>query len=215
MTEFLNFLKNPTCSTKFYKPNFYHLLNLFILYIFSVIMLGVFAYMISQIFGISHNKIDLSFSKKILIGFLLAPIYEEIFFRSLLKFNNQNISLFMLNLSGFVAWAVIKEKPELLIVTSFILLTTISLVMALKREIISKWISANIKPLFYLTSLLFGLFHVINFSGNFWLILLFSAILCSPQIIAGLILGYIRLKYGLVYAILFHMLINSSILIVP
>jgi hypothetical protein len=121
----------------------------------------------------------------------------------------------MLNLSGFVAWAFINEKPELLIVTSFILLTTISLVMALKREIISKWISVNIKPLFYITSLLFGLFHTINFSGNFWLILSFSVFLCSPQIIAGLILGYIRLKYGLVYAILFHMLINSSILIVP
>lgn len=215
MTDFFDFLKNPIYNITLSKPNYYHFLNLLLFYILSVVMLGILAYIISQIFGITHNKIGLPFLTKILVGFLLAPIYEEILFRSLFRFNRVNITLFIVILILFVAYAIVKEAPVSFMVSSIILVAIISIITILPIETISRYIVKNIKNIFYLTSILFGLFHTMNFTGNIWLIITFSIFLCGPQIVAGLILGYIRLKYGLVYAIIFHMLINSSMLLAP
>jgi len=69
--------------------------------------------------------------------------------------------------------------------------------------------SSNFKYFFYVTAIVFGLLHSTNFTGNIYIIMAFSPILGGPQIVTGAILGYIRMKNGLVYSILFHILFNS------
>jgi len=59
------------------------------------------------------------------------------------------------------------------------------------------------KYAYYLSALLFGLIHIGNFpeiDGFYWLI----PILVAPQISAGIFLGYIRTKLGLLWSILLH-----------
>ena len=59
------------------------------------------------------------------------------------------------------------------------------------------------KFIFYLLTLSFGFYHLINFEVGTTVILL-SPILVAPQIIVGAILGFIRVRFGLLWAILLH-----------
>lgn len=67
--------------------------------------------------------------------------------------------------------------------------------------------------IFYTFAFAFGYMHIANYELNttIWLL---SPILVAPQIILGLLLGYIRVNFGLIYAMLFHAVYNA-ILIVP
>jgi len=67
--------------------------------------------------------------------------------------------------------------------------------------------------IFYGFALAFGYIHIFNYELN-TTILLLSPILVAPQIILGFFLGYIRVRFGLLYAILFHAVYNA-ILTVP
>ncbi len=69
------------------------------------------------------------------------------------------------------------------------------------------------KFIFYGFALTFGFMHIVNYEIS-TTILLLSPILIAPQIALGLILGYTRIKLGLIYAIILHMLFNS-LLIIP
>jgi len=88
-----------------------------------------------------------------------------------------------------------------------------AMLLIFKVEKIHSYISKNIKFFYYFSAISFGLMHLFNFSSNIYLILLFSVFLVGPQIVAGFILGFIRLKYGLKYSILFHMAVNSQLLL--
>ena len=57
--------------------------------------------------------------------------------------------------------------------------------------------------LFYLLTLAFGFYHITNFEINSTILYL-SPLLVAPQLIIGLILGYIRVRLGLAWAILLH-----------
>lgn len=67
--------------------------------------------------------------------------------------------------------------------------------------------------IFYGFALLFGYVHITNYelTTN---VLLISPILVAPQIILGLLLGMIRVRLGLIYAILFHAVYNG-LLVIP
>ncbi len=66
---------------------------------------------------------------------------------------------------------------------------------------------ANFKLPFYLSVLLFGAVHITNFefTPN---VLLLSPLLVAPQLVAGVFLGFTRVKLGLGWAILLHALHN-------
>jgi hypothetical protein len=68
----------------------------------------------------------------------------------------------------------------------------------------------NFKVMFYLFALAFGIIHIFNYelSINTFLLL---PLLVAPQIIAGMFLGLIRVKVGLLYSILFHALYNGVV----
>lgn len=70
------------------------------------------------------------------------------------------------------------------------------------------------KWIFYGFALAFGYMHIFNYDTtniNIWLL---SPILVAPQIVLGLFLGYIRMHFGLIYAMLFHAFYNA-ILVIP
>lgn len=69
------------------------------------------------------------------------------------------------------------------------------------------------KVVFYVFAVVFGCIHISNYEMNTTNLLLMP-LLCAPQIIAGLFLGMIRVKVGLLYSIIFHALYNG-VLIIP
>lgn len=70
----------------------------------------------------------------------------------------------------------------------------------------------NFKYIFYGVALIFGFIHISNYEITTTSILL-SPILVAPQIIAGLILGYVRVRLGLTYSILLHSTFNGLAII--
>ena len=211
MDTLLSYLKNPVyCSNK--KPRISYLLFLVLVYIALTFTIALFALVICKLFNITHNEIGLTPLMTILVGVILAPCYEEIIFRSLLKFKKSNIILFIATATALIAFCVFKSKIILVIVLSILLITLLSSLIIFSRSKIELFISTHFKYFFYVTSITFGLIHAFNFTGNIYLILAFSFILGGPQIVLGFILGYIRMNYGLIFSILFHMFINTSLL---
>lgn len=66
---------------------------------------------------------------------------------------------------------------------------------------------------FYVTALLFSFIHIVNMNPDLSLVARASILLVSFFPIAVL-LGFIRVKYGLLYSILFHTLLNIGTLII-
>lgn len=65
----------------------------------------------------------------------------------------------------------------------------------------------------YLSILLFGALHLFNFEHSEYLYIL-SPILVAPQMVLGVFLGYVRIRLGLLWAILLHAAFNA-VLVVP
>ncbi len=63
---------------------------------------------------------------------------------------------------------------------------------------------------FYSTALLFGAVHITNYDPQVWP---FLPVLVLPQIIIGLLLGFVRLRYGFIWAFLLHAFHNSCLLL--
>lgn len=71
---------------------------------------------------------------------------------------------------------------------------------------------SDFRWLFYLFAFIFGAIHISNYGVTTTTILLLP-ILTAPQIVAGMFLGLIRVKVGLLYSILFHALYNGVLMI--
>ncbi len=212
MDTVINYLKNPIyCGNR--KPKIIYLLFLVFFYIVAVILISMVIAIISKLFHIEHKKIELTPMMKILGGVILAPIYEETLFRSLLKFKKNNIILFISTLLAVIIFLVLKSKIIPVIILSILILSLLSLLIAFSRNKIELFIVSKFKYFFYVTSVSFGLMHAVNFTGNIYIIIAFSFILGGPQIVLGFILGFIRMNFGLFYSIIFHMIVNISILL--
>lgn len=65
--------------------------------------------------------------------------------------------------------------------------------------------------IFYASAIIFGAVHLSNFEMNDQLIWL-SPLLILPQVSAGVFLGFIRIKLGLLWSILLHAAFNTLLL---
>jgi hypothetical protein len=65
---------------------------------------------------------------------------------------------------------------------------------------------------FYGFTLLFGLFHISNYPPLTKTLIFVSPILILPQITSGIIIGYLRTKFGFLWGCLFHGLWNSILI---
>ncbi len=67
--------------------------------------------------------------------------------------------------------------------------------------------SPSFRYIFYIFTLIFGFYHITNFEIS-QTTLLFSPLLVAPQLAVGIFLGFIRIKFGLIWAICLHALYN-------
>ncbi|MDF0720347.1 CPBP family intramembrane metalloprotease [Kaistella sp. PBT33-4] len=84
------------------------------------------------------------------------------------------------------------------------------------RPLFSVFWQRNFRIIFYLVAILFGLIHSFNFENEWnWLFILLLPLLILSQSVTGLFLGYIRLRLGFFWAILFHACFNFVLITIP
>lgn len=213
--ELFSYLKNPVdCPIR--KPKISDFISLYFITLLLSIPFGVLTLVVTKTFHLEDlvNKEFEHLSLKFVISLvLISPIAEEILLRSWLRFSKRNLLLLVTTLSLLIIDYAYKSRISGLIILSFILFLILFFVYKFSRKSIEKFIDSKFSYFFYAETFLFGLGHAFNFAGNISVLLLFSFILGGRQLIAGLTLGFIRMNYGLIYSIIFHIVINSIALL--
>ena len=156
------------------------------------------------------NKFHLKYSETIQKSFLsfsvfaiiFAPLFEEILFRLPLKKNNYFLGPFLIG----VIYILIFNIP----------LIKISLSIYLIFLFLFRFLKLNISSILtFFSIIVFSLSHIENYSlielkiaNNLEIVLIFL-----PQLIVGVIITIFRLKYSFKYGLLYHMLYNTSIIL--
>ncbi|WP_410479242.1 type II CAAX prenyl endopeptidase Rce1 family protein [Pedobacter nototheniae] len=185
------------------------LVNLF----FSGIVFST--YLILTHFKLIHTYEELYPLEKIgpietlMLGCIAAPIIEETVFRFPLRKKYLSIYFVLISISVIINYFV--QNKLLTIPIYFVFLFASFLIhFYLKRLSLTKvhllW-QKYFGYLFYFSAIFFGCIHISNMKG-----LTFHdpsfLIYISSQISGGLTLGYLRIKYGLPYSMIFHACFN-------
>lgn len=121
---------------------------------------------------------------------LLAPIWEELAFRTFLRYKSNfplKLVVYMAGLSG------IRNKVK-------------------ARAYIRKRWKRYYPVFFYLSAIIFAYVHLLNFEISTATLLL-SPFLVLPQFLIGLSLGYMRVKFGLLWGIFKHSIYNVVLIL--
>lgn len=166
--------------------------------------------------AIYKAKVPNELWRAILLVAIIAPVMEEFLFRSWLVGGKQNIALAFGTVSALLAGKIfgieamnIIGKLEMVVIGiafgySFYFLPFLK---NWKVDLGERWV----RILAIISSIVFGYCHLNNYIITFSTIA-FSPIIVGSQIIAGLILSYARIRWGLIYGITLHVLYNGLIL---
>jgi membrane protease YdiL (CAAX protease family) len=161
--------------------------------------------------------------------FFWGPLSEEIAFRLALRYSPYNLGYFLSFLSYFLFEVALSFFPDffsrvialmdrvgpllsLAALASLIVILGFIFGFLLSRSGLSRRISLVYEhyfpTIFFASSLLFAFVHFYNYANfkELWLALPF---LIAPQFLLGLILSFIRMRYGFIWAVFYHSLHNS------
>jgi len=204
--------------------------------IVSSIILGFIISFVMQIIGYdtTQNSVVELFKEApiyffIFMALIWAPIFEEITFRLGMKFSPWKLALslsffivvlFSSSLEFFPALATVLERfserysivSVILSIVLLVVLLTLVVKIIIGRYVgekkMKKLYRKNFVSIFYGMTLLFGAVHILNFKnfGEFWYV---SFLLFLPQLSVSFILGYVRMRYGIIWSMLIHFFYNS------
>lgn len=166
------------------------------------------------------NLIDVSIQKNLLstivAAVIVAPILEELIFRGWLGKNRLVLAgsfflvlcilgLFLLpkiSLGGLYGIAFGVSYMVMIFVLSLVILFSKHF-----RSNITNFVTNHFRLFFYLSAILFGMAHISNNTmlREFWYL---TPLFALPQLWGGLVLGYIRTRFGILYSILTHFINN-------
>lgn len=169
------------------------------------------------IFVLKFANVQINFKIKqndILSIVVIAPLIEEFCFRAVLKKNFKNLLFFLIGILGFVL-QFLSVKP--IYITAWILLLVAIVVILFNTKshlfYLNPYNKKNLLILVYFSTLFFALAHLIGvncFSMSFILLVVYII----PKIQVGFLLAILRIKFGLLYSIIFHAFINLIIYLI-
>jgi uncharacterized protein len=153
---------------------------------------------------ISQNKLIM-----VLIALLFAPVFEELAFRLLLKPSWRNFMIF----ATVILLMAVKYLSEsrYLMMTCFVVIACAAALPVFSESMLHKvqtFIFKHIAFFFYLSAALFGCMHIFNFEPVTYKLFLAGILIVGPQIVAGIFMGFVRMRFGIVYSMLFHFCMN-------
>ncbi|WP_158624934.1 CPBP family glutamic-type intramembrane protease [Gynurincola endophyticus] len=190
----------------------------------------MFAILIASVIGIFYepqNLTDKSMSDRfipilyLLIGGMLLPLFEETLFRLSLVFKPIYLALSAACFGYYLSTKIIFNSRLTLIDDTFLYRIGISILLGslmliilsnqqLKNRLRSVWTN-KFHVIYYTSAIVFAWLHLLNFELNYTNILL-TPILTLPQLFSGLVTGYLRVKFGFLYPLLFHVFTNSILI---
>lgn len=190
-----------------------NILRLYTPHLLTILLIGI---VISQVVtegdNILFEDILLEQSPWLILfwGVVMAPIVEEIIFRLPLRpvalSLSIPISLVMIYLLGLFS-----VNPAIPSVVGLMLLG-FNVYLALRRlkvPRLQQLYTRFPRPIFYLSAILFGAIHIGNYDSRVWILM---PLLVLPQCVAGLFLGFVRVRYGFGWAIFAHALHNGCVM---
>ncbi|SMC60662.1 CPBP family glutamic-type intramembrane protease [Pedobacter nyackensis] len=144
------------------------------------------------------------------LGVIVAPILEEFVFRWHLRKPKLSVWFVLISLALLISSFTSNEYIKFFIFISLLVmgLSVFPVIEKLSREKVVKLFRGYYVFLFYYTAVIFGYIHIINIKGLTVADLSFI-IYISSQLFGGLTMGYIRVKYGLVYSMVLHGCFNA------
>lgn len=202
-SDFLHFIKNPN-------QKFNGVLKLDIsLFVLTLILSFFAAYVKSLITSesfIDDSDIDKFNYSKIFPFIFLIPLIEELVFRGFLQFKSQLVFILSLISTLFCVTSIIKSETAV----TYIIVAIIffGLLVFFNKKIYKKmlrFIEVNALIIIYVSSILFGSMHFLNYDTFSWV----NLIPIFEKIIAGVFLCYITKKYNIWLSYVFHIINNS------
>ncbi|AFL84784.1 CAAX amino terminal protease family [Belliella baltica DSM 15883] len=203
-TKLKTFLKSPYHKDSYEKikgKEFLHLL----LIAFAIVIPYAFVLDLAGIDQFDHKMEFLLKENKWLVAVLaivIAPLLEEPIYRLHLDFKKSSIW-----------WGLVLSL--LLISEVWIPVALLWVYLLFLMYKVNKGDSLNLKYSVFISSALFGLVHLMNFTDfDYAQYFYWVPFMVGAQFLIGLVLSYIRLNYGMKWAIIFHGVYNA-ILIIP
>ena len=140
-----------------------------------------------------------------------GPIVEELCFRLCLSISRLHIAISLSTLFLYFSGPIWFIDDALLFIIRLLISSIIFVFVKVfwnknwvisDREIVKYW-------LLVCSSLVFGLIHIPNYHPIQYNILFLYPIYVLPQVIMGFITGILRLRNGFIWAVLFHVLVNT------
>ncbi|MEW5846829.1 MAG: CPBP family glutamic-type intramembrane protease [Bacteroidota bacterium] len=206
MSDFIQFIKKPYIENKQHKIVWKYFFTLLFSYYLILLPVGFFIKIINSIFNITQKQLNLELLPKIVLALFIGPIIEELLFRLILIINKRNLIIFSSLAIILATYSLLKSNyfySIILFTLSILVVSSLSKSLEI-RSIITKYFSAY----FYAITIIFGLMHFKNYNGIEGFLYLWIPFLVFPQILMGVFFGYIRIKFGIIYSIIFHMIIN-------
>ncbi len=223
------------------RSKLWDVIRIWALFLTIAIVVGIFINIVLSIFEYDeqrHAVVDLLLNQPLYLVLLLslvwAPLAEELTFRMGLKYSPFRLS-FSIAFILIIFFGLLTEVwhgfavllPEWIfsitqiwgIISFVFFIMVVGLLLGflfrkkVKKEKIEKFYLKKFNYIFYSAAFVFALLHLFNFL-DFEQIWFLAPLIILPQFILGLILGFVRMKFGLGWAIANH-LIHNAVLVTP
>lgn len=207
LTDYLRFLRFPTYIRKNQPVRWKEFIALLLLYLLIGFALNPLFEPLMDYFQLAHALEDAD-TTMVILGIVLIPPIEEVTFRLWLRVNQSTLFAvaFLVFFLGLILLPISQLGAVLLVALSVAIL--VATLMGFEENI-ERVVARHFGAFFYGSTGLFALMHITNFIPLNTQTLLLAPVLVMPQFIVGTMLGYIRVRYGIGYAILLHVLVNA------
>lgn len=158
---------------------------------------------------------ELPFIALILLAAVVVPAIEEFAFRLWLVYKKAYFIISLWLISFFLYSVVFKLHYTFTAYAILAVATLITIFLLSFREatqsLLENLYTRYYGWFFYSATVLFAVMHLMNFKLNLHIVLL-TPVLVLPQFLLGLVLGYIRVKQGIGWAIALHAIYNGILL---
>jgi len=197
--ELRKFLYLPDQPEKFHPMSLKDFLKLLLVTFLVIVPYSALIYALG-LYELQNEAIDLleeNLTVFLITAIIFAPIYEEPIFRLHLDLTKKSI-LWSLGVS------------VLLLFDSWIVVGVLGIYLIWLFVRVSRNNPPSLKLVVYSSAILFGLVHLGNFTSldytkQFYLI----PLLIGAQVFVGLVISFIRLRYGMKWAMIYHGVYNG------
>ncbi len=207
MNNIFSFSKKPIYLKSFIEWKHIYFLYFVLLLIVLNILGGGISFIIKESFNISHKMVSGNDVFRTIKMLLFAPVSEELIFRLILKENKKYfyvsgiMCIFLIIISIYTQYTAFLYSSSILIIIFLLYITQYKL----KRNIYS---IKNYKYLYWGSIIIFSLAHGVNYIFPNRLTILLTPLIVLPQFLGGIVLSYLRVKFGIKYSIIFHFFVN-------